>query len=209
MSPLPHSITYHMKMSSKRITWIFVTITVLGLTAGCSSDNEVSTVEAVPKSVEPTTTPFRITRTETPISTTAAREECAKPTIEVTRTEFSDSGYQTPLTTGTTWTLRSVTVRVTNTSANKIATTGVQVFVSDISSPGGKILAIPADTGRLDRPYRTIDPGKHFDFQSDATMGAIQSQESEPSVDARFYDWHFSDKGTDIKCNTMNPKFHN
>lgn len=204
-----HPIIYDLVMSLIKITLSIVTIATLGLTVGCSSDDEVNTVEAVPESVDPTGTPFRITRTETPTSTTAARQECAKPTIEITNTELSDEGYQVPLTSGTTWTLRSITVRVTNASSNKIATTGVRVFVSDISSPGGKILAIPADTGRLDRPYKTIDPGQHFDFQSDATMGAIQSNESEPSIDARLYDWHFSDKDTDIKCNMMNPKLHN
>lgn len=204
-----HPIIYDLVMSLIRITLSIVTIATLGLTVGCSSDDEVNIVEAVPESVDPTGTPFRITRTETPTSTTAARQECAKPTIEITNTELSDEGYQVPLTSGTTWTLRSITVRVTNASSNKIATTGVRVFVSDISSPGGKILAIPADTGRLDRPYKTIDPGQHFDFQSDATMGAIQSNESEPSIDARLYDWHFSDKDTDIKCNMMNPKLHN
>lgn len=206
-----HPIAYDLTMSSKRVILSIVTIAVLGLTVGCSSGDEMNTVESAPTSVAPTRTPFRITRTETPTLTTAAKQECAKPTIEVTNTEFSDRGYQVPLTNGTTWTLRSVTVRVTNNSASKIATTGVRVRVNAPSSAGtaaNNMIAIPEDTGRPERSYETINPGQYYDFRSNSTLGAIQSNGGEPTISVGFYDWHFSDRGTDIKCNLMHPDLH-
>lgn len=186
----------------------------LALSAGCSPDG----TEAEESTTEPTvaaavSTPETTTATaRSPTTTVKAEPDCMAPKIEVLQADFVKAVYQIPLTPGTTWTLTKVIVKVTNSSANKIATSGVFAsvdYISHTSEVGRSTLLMPEAMGKVGRPYVTIDPGTSFNFGNDVTLGAIQSDGSQPTLSAMLFDWHFSDTSTDARCLVLHPGLHN